>query len=157
DAGRRAGHFSLPRDAGPAHSGRGPQGARAEPAILSRARFFSPPRAGYPGPGPVIHSPRRLSRPWGAQSPVARRHPGVLDQEGTMDLDATGWPRLPTVGSRIEFHGGDIVLQALGVCTIVRADHVRNAAGKPGGRVTIRTERGELVEVTLSQVRSHAD
>jgi hypothetical protein len=79
-----------------------------------------------------------------------------MDQEGTMDLDATGWPQLPTVGSRIEFHGGDIVLQTLGVCTIVRTDHVCNAAGKPGGRVTIQTDRGEMVDVSLSQVRSHA-
>jgi hypothetical protein len=74
-----------------------------------------------------------------------------------MNLDATGWPQLPTVGSKIEFRGGDILLQVLGVCTIIRADHACNATGKPGGQVTIQTDRGELVEVTLSQVRSHAD
>jgi hypothetical protein len=74
-----------------------------------------------------------------------------------MDLDATGWPELPPVGAKIEFHGGDIVLQSLGVCTIVRADHVRNAAGKPGGRVTIQTDRGEMVGVTLSQIRNYAE
>lgn len=73
-----------------------------------------------------------------------------------MDLESTGWPELPTVGSRVEFQGGEIVLQCVGVCTVVRADHVRNATGKPGGRVTLRTSRGELVQVTLSQLRSHA-
>lgn len=73
-----------------------------------------------------------------------------------MDLDATGWPQLPRLGSRIEFHGGAVHLQILGICTIVRADHVRNATGKPGGRITIQTDRGELVEVPLSQIRSHA-
>ena len=73
-----------------------------------------------------------------------------------MDLDATGWPQLPTVGSRIEFRGGGIELQVIGACTIVRTDHVCNAVGKPGGRVTVKTDRGEMVEVTLSQVRDHA-
>ena len=73
-----------------------------------------------------------------------------------MDLDATGWPQLPTVGSRIEFHGGGVMLQILGTCTVVRANHVRNATGRPGGRVTLQTDRGERVQVTLSQVRDHA-
>lgn len=73
-----------------------------------------------------------------------------------MDRDATGWPQLPTVGSRIEFHGGGVMLQALGVCTVVRADHVSNAAGRPGGRVTLQPARGEMVQVLLSQVREHA-
>ena len=73
-----------------------------------------------------------------------------------MDLDATGWPELPTVGSKVEFFGGGILLQALGECTVVRADHVCNATGKPGGRVTLQRTNGELIEVRLSQVREHA-
>ena len=73
-----------------------------------------------------------------------------------MDLESKGWPELPTVGSRIEFRGGDIVLQVLGACTVVRADHVRNAVGRPGGRVILQTDKGELVSVTLSNIRNHA-
>ncbi|MHB8861742.1 MAG: hypothetical protein ACYC6N_05005 [Pirellulaceae bacterium] len=69
-----------------------------------------------------------------------------------MDLDSTGWPQLPTVGSKIEFRSGGLS----GVCTIVRADHVCNAVGKPGARLWLQTERGDLVGVTLSQVRQHA-
>ncbi len=74
-----------------------------------------------------------------------------------MELDPAGWPQLPTVGSRIQFHGGDITLTVLGVCTVVRADHVRNAAGNPGGRVTLQTAEGELISVPLSQLRQHAE
>ena len=73
-----------------------------------------------------------------------------------MDLDGSGWPQLPTVGSRVELRGGGVGLQVAGVCTVVRADHVRNAAGKPGGRITLRTVRGEEFQVTLSQLRQHA-
>ena len=40
---------------------------------------------------------------------------------------------------------------------MVRADHVTNATGKPGGRVLLRTDRGEVVSVTLSQLRTHAE
>lgn len=73
-----------------------------------------------------------------------------------MDLEATGWPQLPAVGSEIEFTGGGVSLQVAGVCTVVRADHVRNAAGKPGGRITLRTARGHQFQVPLSQLREHA-
>lgn len=73
-----------------------------------------------------------------------------------MDLDNTGWPQLPRVGSKIEFRGGDITLQVVGACTILRADHIPNAARRPGGRVTLKTERGEVFTVTLSQLRDHA-
>ena len=73
-----------------------------------------------------------------------------------MELDVTGWPQLPPVGLKIKFCSGDVVNQCAGVCTIVRADHVTNASGKPGGRVVLRTRRGEEFAVPLSQVRSHA-
>jgi hypothetical protein len=72
-----------------------------------------------------------------------------------MDLDNTGWPQLPTVGSKIKFRGGGVMLQVLGTCTVVRADHVRSDTGKPGGRVIVQTERGELEQVSLSHVREH--
>lgn len=82
---------------------------------------------------------------------------GSKRKEATMDLDSTGWPELPTAGSRIRFINGEITLTILGECTVVRADHVRNAAGKPGGRVILRSARGEFVSVTLSQLRTHAE
>ncbi len=72
-----------------------------------------------------------------------------------MDLDRTGWPQLPTVGSRIKFSGGGVMLHMLGICTVVRADHVRDDSGKPTGRVTVRTEQGELEQVALGQIRQH--
>ncbi|MDR1963411.1 MAG: hypothetical protein LBQ50_06505 [Planctomycetaceae bacterium] len=74
-----------------------------------------------------------------------------------MDLDVTGWPELPRVGLKIKFYGGDILYQCSGVCTIVRSEHTRNAAGKPGGRVWLRTSDGEVFSVPLSQVRNHAE
>ncbi|MBL8824438.1 MAG: hypothetical protein JNJ77_17760 [Planctomycetia bacterium] len=74
-----------------------------------------------------------------------------------MDLDSTGWPELPRVGSLIKFHGGGVLLQCLGKCEVIRADHVTNAVGKPGGRITLQMENGEVFDVTLSQVREHAE
>ena len=74
-----------------------------------------------------------------------------------LDLDKTGWPQLPTVGSRIRFVGGSVILSIIGECVIVRAEHARNAAGRPGGNVTVRTDRGEHVKVGLSVVREHAE
>ena len=74
-----------------------------------------------------------------------------------MNLDATNWPELPHVGSKVKFCGGGVVLAALGICTIIRADHVRNATGKPGGRIVLQTPEGEHVSVTLSQLREHAE
>jgi hypothetical protein len=74
-----------------------------------------------------------------------------------MELDSNGWPQLPSVGSKVKFGSGDIVLQVCGTCIVVRADHVRNAAGRPGGRVTLKTDREELIRVTLSQLREHAN
>jgi hypothetical protein len=74
-----------------------------------------------------------------------------------MELDPAGWPQLPIVGSQIQFCDGGISLTVLGVCTVVRADHVRNAAGKPGGRVTLQTTKGELISVPLTQLRQHAE
>ncbi|MGL6196891.1 MAG: hypothetical protein ACRC2T_18920 [Thermoguttaceae bacterium] len=54
-----------------------------------------------------------------------------------MELETTGWPELPHVGTKITYHEGCI---HYGVCKIVRADHVPNAAGKPGGKVYIEDE-----------------
>jgi hypothetical protein len=72
-----------------------------------------------------------------------------------MDLESNGWPELPHVGSVIEFRGGEVWLRCLGKCVIVRADHVTNAVGKPGGRVMLQLQNGKHCEVTLSQVRAH--
>lgn len=49
-----------------------------------------------------------------------------------------------------------MLLQCLGICTIISAEHVRNAAGKPGGRVGLRLDDGKLVSVRLSDVRNYA-
>lgn len=74
-----------------------------------------------------------------------------------MELDKYGWPQLPSVGSRIRFCGGSVLLQTMEECVIIRADHACNAAGSPGGNVTVQAENGDCVRVGLSDVRDHAE
>jgi hypothetical protein len=72
-----------------------------------------------------------------------------------MNLDPDGWSQLPEIGTVIDIVGGSIVYQVGGPYTITHAVHVRNAAGRPGGRVRLRTERGEESSFPLSYIREH--
>ena len=86
-----------------------------------------------------------------------------------MDLDSDGWPQLPSVETKVQFTGGTVKtfaghfdLLTVGVCTVIRADHVRSAVGKPGGRVTVQRESGGVAfgppfDVPLSVFRTHAE
>ena len=73
-----------------------------------------------------------------------------------MKLDKTGWPQLPNAGTKIVFTDGLLWLKEMGVCTVIRAEHCRNA-GKPGGNVWLETEYGEIAKVNLSQIRNYAE